>query len=241
MLSLNGTAGGPPVVPVVQVGDLAGGGMAAVIGVLAALLERASTGRGRFVDTSMMDGVVSWMSIHEGAFVQSGEEPRRGEMPLSGAYACYGVYECADGRWVTVGALEPQFWTALCAALDVPELVHTQFGPPERQAEMRARLAEVFASKPSDEWLSLLAGLEACVGPVNSPAEALEDPQVLHRGLIASVDGRAVGSASPFVLDGERFQRLTPAPGLGEHTNEVLRESGLDDAEIGALRAAGTI
>ncbi|HXJ63100.1 MAG TPA: CaiB/BaiF CoA-transferase family protein [Actinomycetota bacterium] len=241
MLSLNGLSEGPPVVPVVQVGDLAGGGMAAVIGVLAALLERATTGRGRFVDTAMMDGVASWMSVHQGAFLQTGEEPRRGEMPLSGAFACYGVYECADGRWVTVGALEPQFWTALCTALELPELVHTQFGPPEQQHEMRERLAEVFSSKPRDEWLSRLDGLEVCVGPVNSPSEALDDPQFAHRGLVADVDGRPVGAASPFVMDGERLERLSPAPGLGEHTDEVLREAGLDAGEIERLGAGGVI
>lgn len=241
MLWLNGVPGGPPVVPVVQVGDLAGGGMAAVIAVLAALLERATTGRGRFVDTAMMDGVSSWMSVHQGAFLQTGETPRRGEMPLSGAYACYGVYGCADGKWVTVAALEPQFWTALCSALELPELVHSQFGPPEVQRSVRARLAAAFASRPRDEWLSRLAGIEACVGPVNSPAEALEDPQFVHRGLVAEVDRLPVGPASPFVMDGERLQRLTPAPGLGEHTDEVLGAAGLGADEIERLRAAGVI
>jgi crotonobetainyl-CoA:carnitine CoA-transferase CaiB-like acyl-CoA transferase len=241
MLALNGPAGGAPVVPAVQVGDLAGGGMAAVIAVLAALVERASTGRGRFVDTAMMDGVASWLSIHQGAYLQTGDEPVRGEMPLSGAYACYAVYECSDGRWVTVGALEPQFWTALCAALELPELVHTQFGPPDQQASMRLRLSETFRSKPRDAWLDQLAGVEACVGPVNSPSEALHDPQVAFRGLVAEVDGRPVGPASPFVMDGERLQRLTPAPGLGQHTDEVLGEAGLSKEEIEALRASGTV
>ncbi|HEY7280025.1 MAG TPA: CaiB/BaiF CoA-transferase family protein [Actinomycetota bacterium] len=241
MLALNGRAGGPPVVPAIQVGDLAGGGMAAVIAVLAALLERERTGRGRVVDTAMMDGVASWMSIHQGAFLQTGVEPVRGEMPLSGAYACYDVYECADGRWVTVAALEPQFWTALCTALDLPELVHAQFGPPAQQASMRERLAGVFSSRPRDEWLELLGGAEACVGPVNSPREALTDPQGAFRGLVAEVDGRPVGPSSPFVMDGERLQRLTPAPGLGEHTDEVLREAGLSPGDIARLRAAGVV
>jgi alpha-methylacyl-CoA racemase len=241
MLDLNGLAGGPPVVPAVQVGDMAGGGMAAVIGVLAALLERSRTGRGRLVDTAMMDGVVSWLSIHAGAFLQTGEEPHRGEMPLSGAYACYGVYECADGRWLTVGALEPQFWTALCTALELPDLVHTQFGPPDRQAEMRDRLSQAFASRPRDEWLGALSSIEACVGPVNSPAEAFGDAQVAHRGLVAEVDGRRVGPASPFVMDGERLARVTPAPGLGEHTDEVLAGAGFDRDELAGLRKGGVI
>ena len=241
MLDLNGIDGGPPVVPAVQVGDMAGGGMAAVIGVLAALLERERTGRGRFVDTAMMDGVVSWLSIHAGAFLQSGEEPRRGRMPLSGAYACYGVYECGDGKWITVGALEPQFWTALCTTLELPDLVHTQFGPDDQQQTMRERLSSVLATKPRDEWLERLSAIEACVGPVNSPSEAFADPQVEHRGLVAEVDGRRVGPSSPFVLDGERFQRLTPAPGLGEHTDEVLAWVGLSEHEVADLHARGVI
>src|SRR5919198_881839 len=161
-LDLMGVEGGPPVVPAVQVGDMAGGGMAAVIGILAALLQRGRTGRGRFVDTAMMDGVVSWLSIHAGAYLQTGDEPRRGRMPLSGAYACYGVYECADGKWLAVGALEPQFWTALCGALGVPELVDTQFGPRDQQREMATRLSSLFAERGRDEWLEVLAPLEAC-------------------------------------------------------------------------------
>ncbi len=240
-LDLMGVDGGPPVVPAVQVGDIAGGGMAAVIGILAALLERGRTGRGRFVDTAMTDGVASWLSIHAGAFLQTGTEPRRGRMPLSGAYACYRVYECADGKWVTVGALEPQFWTALCRALELPDLVHTQFGPPDQQRKMAARLSEAFAQRPRDEWLEALAPIEACVGPVNSLAEAVEDPQVVHRGLVAEVEGAPVGPASPFVMDGERLQRLTPAPGLGEHTNEVLAEMGVTNDELSDLRSRGVI
>jgi alpha-methylacyl-CoA racemase len=240
-LDLMGVDGGPPVVPAVQVGDMAGGGMAAVIGILAALLERDHTGRGRFVDTAMMDGVASWLSIHTGVFLQTGLEQRRGRMRLSGAYACYGVYECADAKWLTVGALEPKFWTVLCTALDLPDLVYTQYGPPDEQRKMAARLSEAFARRPRDEWLEALAPIEACVGPVNSLAEAAEDPQVVHRGLVAEVGGAPLGPASPFVMDGERLQRLTPAPGLGEHTAEVLAEAGVTGEELSDLRSRGVV
>jgi crotonobetainyl-CoA:carnitine CoA-transferase CaiB-like acyl-CoA transferase len=240
-LDLMGVDGGPPVVPAVQVGDMAGGGMAAVIVILAALLERERTGRGRFVDTAMMDGVVSWLSIHAGAYLQTGDEPRRGRMPLSGGYACYGVYECADGKWLAVGALEPHFWTELCTALDLLDMVPTQFGPPGHQRVMAARLSGVFAERPRDEWLERLAPQEACVGPVNSLAEAMADPQAIHRGLVAEIDRAPVGPASPFVMDGERLQRLTPAPALGEHTTEVLSGAGVTDEELEDLRAHGVI
>jgi crotonobetainyl-CoA:carnitine CoA-transferase CaiB-like acyl-CoA transferase len=241
LLGLSGEQDGPPVVPPVQVGDLAGGGMAAAIGILAALLERGRTDRGRFVDTSMMDGVVSWLSIHAGAYLGTGEEPRRGEMPLSGAYACYRAYRCADDRWLTVGALEPQFWRALVTALGVPELEHEQFGPPERQREMTEQLQAVFETKGRGEWLAGLEGLEACVGPVNSVGEAFRDPQVKHRSLLAEVGGSTVGPGSPFRFDGEQVQDARPAPEFGEHTDEVLEEIGVTAEQLADLRARGVV
>jgi alpha-methylacyl-CoA racemase len=239
LLGLSGERGGPPVLPPVQVGDLAGGGMAAAIGILAALLERDRTGRGRFVDTSMLDGVVSWLSIHAGAYLGTGEEPRSGEMPLSGAYACYRAYRCADDRWVTVGALEPQFWRALVTALGVPELEHEQYGRPERQREMTEQLQAIFETKGRGEWLAELEGLEACVGPVNSVGEALRDPQVEHRSLLAEVGGATVGPGSPFRFDGGQVQDARPAPEFGEHTDEVLAEIGMTAEQLADLRARG--
>jgi len=236
ILGITGSAGGPPVVPGVQIGDLAGGGMAAAIGILAALVERDRTGRGRFVDTAMLDGVVSWLTIHAGTFLATGEEPVRGTMPLSGGYACYRVYRCADDRWLTVGALEPQFWRALCEALEVPELVDEQFGSPERQLEMAARLEGIFAGRPRDDWLEALAGLEVCVGPVNSLEEAFRDPQVVHRGMAA-----APGPGSPFRFDGEQPMASRPAPGFGEHTVEVLAEIGITEERVAALRSRGVL
>jgi crotonobetainyl-CoA:carnitine CoA-transferase CaiB-like acyl-CoA transferase len=236
ILGITGPAGRPPVVPGVQIGDLAGGGMAAAIGILAALVERGRTGRGRFVDTAMLDGVVSWLTIHAGNFLATEEEPVRGAMPLSGGYACYRVYRCADGRWLTVGALEPQFWRTLCQALGVPELVDEQYGPPERQLEMGERLEAIFAERPRDGWLEALASLEVCVGPVNSLDEAFGDPQVVHRGMAL-----ATGPGSPFRFDADQPMASRPAPGFGEHTAEVLAEIGITEEELADLRARGVV
>jgi crotonobetainyl-CoA:carnitine CoA-transferase CaiB-like acyl-CoA transferase len=241
ILGLTGEAGGPPVIPAVQIGDLGGGGMAAALGIVAALLERSRTGRGRFVDVSMLDGVVSWLSVHAGAYLATGEEPERGRMPLSGGYACYRVYRAGDGRDLTVAALEPRFWAALCTALGLPELEAEQFGPPERQREIADRLQQTLATRPRDEWLAVLEPLEACVGPVNTIGEALDDPQVRHRGMVAEVAGRAVGPASPLRFDGASGTASRPAPGLGQHTAEVLSETGFSDHEIAGLRARGAV
>jgi crotonobetainyl-CoA:carnitine CoA-transferase CaiB-like acyl-CoA transferase len=240
VLGLTGEAERPPVIPAVQIGDL-GGGTAAALGIATALLERSRTGRGRFVDVSLLDGVVSWLSIHAGVYLATGEEPERGRMPLSGGSACYRVYRAGDGRDITVAALEPRFWAALCAALGLPELVGEQFAPPERQREMAERVQEAFATRSRDEWLAALEPLEACVGPVNTIGEALDDPQVRHRGMVAEVGGVAVGPASPLRFDGSAGTAIRPAPGLGEHTTEVLAEVGYSEPEIVALRARGAV
>ena len=221
---------------------MGGGGMLGAIGILAALIEARATGRGRFVDVAMLDGVVSWLSIHLGAFLATGVEPSPGVAPLGQGLACYRVYGTKDDRYLAVGALEPKFWEALCVALDVPDLIVRQFEPPGGQREVAARLGSVFASAARDEWVERLSGLDVCVSPVNTLGEALADPQVRHRGMVAEVDGSPVGPGpAPKVLGsglGPAGRRIG-APGLGEHTDEVLSDAGLTRAEIDALRAAG--
>jgi crotonobetainyl-CoA:carnitine CoA-transferase CaiB-like acyl-CoA transferase len=189
----------------------------------------------------MLDGVVSGLTIHAGASLGSGEVPRRGVMPLSGAYACYRVYRCADDRYLTVGALEPRFWRELVSALGVPELEPEQYGPPERQREMAERLQGIFAERARDDWLAKLEALEACVAPVKDMAEALQDAQVVHRRMVAHIAGRAVGPSSPFRFDGRQPAALRPAPGVGEHTAEILDEIGVGAAQLDDLRSRGVI
>lgn len=239
LLHATGQAEGPPTLLAVQVGDF-GGGMAAAVGTLAALTEARRTGRGRYVDVSMLDVVTSWMGVVMSSYLATGETPERGAMPLSGGLACYRVYRAGDGGYLAVGALEPQFWQTLCQALDVPELVDRQFGPPDEQEALAARLQAVFDTRPRDEWVDRLAHLEACVAPVNDVAEALRDPQVVHRGLVARIDGQPVGPGPAVALPGEA--RITrPAPGLGEHTEDVLGEAGMSAEEVSRLRSAGAI
>ena len=240
ILAMSADRDGDPVLPGVQIGDL-GGGMLGAIGILAALVERASTGRGRFVDASMLDGVVSWLSVHAAAFLATNEAPAAGHGPLTGGLACYRVYRTADGRSLTVGALEPRFWRTLCEALDCSDLIDDQFGAPERQSEMARRLQSIFESKARDEWMERLRDVPACVGPVNDLAEALEDPQVRARGMVAEVDGRPVGPGRPLRFSGSFDLPFRRAPGLGEHTAEVLAAIGVTDDELKALRIQGVV
>ncbi len=244
VLSIIGEEGRRPSLPGVQVGDLAGGGMAAVIAILAALQRRATTGLGDFCDISMMDGAFSWLTIHAGEFVSTGNDPEREGMRLSGALPCYRVYPAADG-WITVGALEPQFWAALCEAIERPDLADDAYAVGERRSEVIAQLETLFATKTRSEWMDVFAGKDVCVGPVNSFTEAFADEQIRARdmvveGTVAETAWKHVGN--PIKLDSEAKELVRlPPPRMGEHTTEVLRSVGIDEAEIDDLRVAGVV
>lgn len=239
VLHATGVAGGPPVLPSVQVGDF-GGGMAAAVGILAGLREAAATGTGCLVDVSMFDVVASWGAVLSSWFLATGAIPERGRMPLSGGLACYRVYETGDGKYLAVGALEPQFWRALCEQLEVPELIDAHLDP-SSQEEIATRLAGIFATRSRDEWVRELADLDACVGPVNDVSEALSDPHAIHRRVVATVDGSIVGPGPAIKVSGHDVGALRPAPGLGEHTEEILGSLGLSPEEISALRTASVL
>jgi crotonobetainyl-CoA:carnitine CoA-transferase CaiB-like acyl-CoA transferase len=244
VLGIIGPRDGDPAVAGVQIADVGGGALMGAVGMLAALHERERTGKGRFVDISMLDGAMSWLSMHAAGFFIDGVAPKRGQMRLSGQLACYRVYRCADGGYVTVGALEPQFWAALCKALGVPELIERQMAPPDEQDEIGARVQEIFLQRSRDEWVRELADLDACVGPVNDLAEAFSDPQVVARGLrvdVPTAEGPAGAVGNPIRTAGEKEPAPGPAPGFGEHTDEVLRAAGYSEAEIEALRSTGAV
>jgi crotonobetainyl-CoA:carnitine CoA-transferase CaiB-like acyl-CoA transferase len=165
-------------------------------------------------------------------------------MRLSGELACYRVYRCGDGKYATVGALEPQFWAALCKALGVPEFIERQAAPIGEQDEMAARIQEILLTRSRDEWVKELGDLDACFGPVNDIGEAFQDPQVRARGMVAEVPTRAgpkPALGTPIKLRGFDPQPYRPAPGLGEHTDEVLSAAGYSGEEIGKLRADGAV
>jgi crotonobetainyl-CoA:carnitine CoA-transferase CaiB-like acyl-CoA transferase len=242
-----GPTGSEPSLAGVQIGDLGGGGMLAAVGILAALADARVTGRGRFVDASMTDGAVSWLSIHAGSnFAMRAADGPDLPRTLSGDLACYRVYRTSDGRHVTVGALEPQFWRTLCQTLGCDELIDEQFGPPETQARLMTRLEKVFDTRTRDEWLTVFDRVEACVGPVNDLDEAFADPQIRHREMVALVNGEQVGPGPAVKLrtpngEPEALGAMTPAPGLGEHTDQVLAAIGIGGDELADLRARGVI
>jgi len=178
LLRLAGEADVTGAIPGAQIADLAGGSMQAVIGILLALAARQKSGRGQFVDVSMLDGVAWLMTLPLAVHSATGEIPRAGAAALSGRYACYRTYLAADGRWLAVGALEPKFWAQLCEKLGRPEFIVEQFTEGERQAAIVENLRQIFKTKSSGEWLDLLGGADVCVTLVRNVAEVAADPSL---------------------------------------------------------------
>lgn len=236
ILGAHGPAGGPPQVPGFQLADISGG-MWCVIGILAALKERDRTGQGRVIDVAMTDGVLGFSLMAVGGAL-AGEAVKRGDEALTGGIAAYNTYLSSDGHPITLAALEPKFWTAFCAGAGI-EVDMTALLPGPHQAAMKEKIAAVFAGKTRAEWAAFGAQHDCCVEPVILPGEMAEDAHLASRGLIfklATPRGEVPQVRTPVTPRDEDF---SPPPRAGEHTRAVLREAGLDDAEIEALIAAG--
>lgn len=251
--------GRPPTLPGAQLADIGGGALMAVIGILAALTGRATTGSGGIVDVSMMEGALALLPLLASMVLQGADEPRPGEATLAGGLPCYNVYETSDGKYVTLGALEPKFWAEFCTRVGHPELIGRQFpqNTDDRDATIGA-VAAILRTRTRDAWVAELAATEACLGPVNTLAEALADPQVQARQLVApwrmtNADAEASDSKADDAPPATAALRLTPrigdepftvAPGvvgLGDDTADALAEAGYTPDEIASLAASGAI
>ncbi len=192
-------ADGGPALPGATVADSAAGGMHAALAILAALVRRAATGEGGYLDVSVADGVLSLTALPVDEHLATGAHPEPGSDLLTGRYACYDVYPARDGRWLAVGAIEPAFFANLCRALGLEALAAHQLDD-ARQDEIRAAFREAFAKRDRDDWVAELAPADTCVAPVQSIEELTRDPQYRHRGVFVDAEHPEHG----------RFRQLAP-------------------------------
>lgn len=226
----------PPPPPINFVADMGGGGCFLAIGVLAALLERERSGQGQVVDAAMVDGAASQTTMLHWMLAVGLWTTKRGSNLLDGAAPFYDTYRCADGQFVAVGALEPAFFAALCEGLDLdPEDV------PQADAaawpEQKRRITDIIAKRTRDEWGERFTNSDACVAPVLALDEAPVHPHNAARGTFVEVGGVVQPAPAPRLSRTPGSVRR-PAPRVGEHTDEILDELGLDPD---ALRAGGAV
>lgn len=237
-----GNAAGPALSNL-PVADLLGGTMTAVAGILAALFDAARSGRGRHVDIAMADGVLAHAVLPLAGLHQHGQAPRTGHSALTGALACYGFYRTADDRQLAVGALEAKFWHELCRTLERPDLAPLhRSGDPATEERLRAELAAIFGARPLAHWRSLFHDGVGCVTPVLRIDETLAHPHFRARRMrVAADDAAPPQLGCPIKMTGFEPSAPRPAPRAGEHTEEILRQAGLDASAVAALRAAGVV
>jgi alpha-methylacyl-CoA racemase len=237
-----GRQGQAPVPPLNMVGDFGGGGMFLAFGVVCALLEAQRSGQGQVVDAAMVDGVAVLMSMFWsfksiGAF----DEDHRGTNLLDTGAHFYDIYECADGGYISVGSIEPQFYAELLRLTgleDDPEFAKQM----DRSSwpQLKRRLAELFATKSRDEWCSLMEATDVCFAPVLTMSEAARHPHNVQRGTFVNSAGTVQPAPAP------RFSRTSaeialPPAHPGQHSVQILRDWGFDSARIDSLIAAGAV
>jgi alpha-methylacyl-CoA racemase len=235
-----GPADRPPVAPLNLVADFGGGSMFLVFGILSALFERSTSGNGQVVDAAMVDGVPAMMGLLHGMIARGQWSVQRGANMLDGGAPFYRTYETADGRYVSVGPLEPAFFAELVRRAGLPDSHIKVQHDPRAWPDMHVRYAEVFRSRTRDEWVALFEGSDACVGPVLDFAEAAEHPHNRARGTFFTQGGVTQAAPAP------RFDR-TPAArprqpsAPGADTLAVLAECGVSQEELRRWQASGAL
>ncbi|MBI2382664.1 MAG: CoA transferase [Gammaproteobacteria bacterium] len=235
-----GTAGGPPALPNTQIADLAGGALTCAVGILAAVVGARASGRGALVDVGMMDGTLALQVVALATLRTLGAGNPRGTDMLTGGLPNYSLYECADGKWFALGALEGKFWQNFCSAAGRPDLARKPLAPGKAGAALRDEVGALFKTRTRDEWETLLADRDACASGIYTPEEALRNPQALARGMVETANGKPA-LASPIKIPGDARPPVADAPALGADTLAVLSAAGLDGAACERLRAAGAI
>ena len=236
-----GRKGERPVPPLNLVGDMGGGGMLLVNGVLAALLEAANSGKGQVIDAAMVDGAAQLMWMFHGfEHIGMWDVTQRGSNLLDGGAHFYDTYECADGEYVAIGSIEPQFYALLMELADLSEEEFGDQNNPARWPELKEKLAAVIAGKTQAEWCEIMEGTDVCFAPVLNLVDATKHHANVARNTYIEVDGMTQPAPAP------RFSR-TPGEvrhgghDTGQDTDEVLAAMGFAEQEIAGLKESGAI
>ena len=229
----------------VQVADVGAGALPAVIGLLAAVIQRQSSGHGQMVDVSMLDGAIGWNALAASQFFVGGAGPGRESETLNGG-SYYDYYQTSDGRWLAVGSLEPKFWAAFCQAVARPEWLARGLSlDPAGQQALKADIRQLIAGRSLADWAAIFAGVDACVEPVLTTAEMTTHPHTQARNLVVNVpkpDGsqqRQIGQPLKFSAAAPEYRHVGPRPGA--HNQEILQAAGYTPAEIAAFQAQGVL
>lgn len=234
---------GPPPLGI-QVADIGGGTFGALVGLLAAVVHRAHTGEGQFVDISMFDLMVAWQTHTISQALISGEVPQPESQELNGG-RYYDYYETLDGRWLAVGSIEPKFWQGFCATINRPDLINSGLSlDPAKQAWVKGEVAAVIAGRPLSAWVAIFDPLDLCVDPVLTLSEMLAHPHTEARGLIVNVPRSGGGKphrqpANPLRFSAGEAQYRHTGTALGADTETIMTALGYTADEQTALRAAG--
>ena len=245
LLVLTGPTDGAPVIPGTVLADFAAGGMSAAIGILAALLSCERTGKGRFVDMSMLDAVVELNILEINPYLLGGAVPHRGEGMFSGKYPWYNIYETKDGKYISLGALEPWFFANLCQLLGCEDFIPHQYDEGDKKEEMFRYFRDTFLTKTRDEWFALLRQKDTCVAPVYDIDELESDPHLVSRRMILEFDHPTLGRMKQV----GSMQKISDSPvearnwstHFGQYTDEILRELGYDEAKIKELHETDAV
>ena len=235
--------GGPPI-PGATVADSAGGGMQAVVAILAALVRRSLGGEAQYLDVSATEGVLALMSLSIDQYLATGEVAGPRQVLLTGRYAFYDLYRCRDDKWVSVGAIEPHFYKSLCDLLELPDYAAHQMDD-EKQDEIRAAFQKRFLERDRDAWVEFLADQNTCVAPVYEIPELVEDPHFLERKVFMESEHPEEGrfrQVAPVLAGGIRPEEVNPVRAFDQSdVREVLSWAGYEESEIESLCRDGAV
>ncbi len=244
VLGLIGEKDRPPAIPGVQIADIAGGGMNAAVGILLALFAREKNGQGQYIDISMTDGMVGFLSLPYFFAERNGRQPKPADTLLSHRYACYNTYQTADGRYLALGAVENRFWRGLCEYFQRPEYISLQYDE-QRREEIIGFLRQQFLTRTLATWESELAHLDICCSGVKTMAEVLTDPLFKEREMVHSyTDMNGVerqGFGIPIKMSNTPGSIRTTPGRFGESTAEILAEAGYSKEQRVAFVEAGVV